>query len=289
MRNKLKTLALVCVLVLVITAGVLAGNKLIGVTEYTLSFDSLPAAFDGFRIVQVSDLHNDTFGADQSMLLEHIEALKPDIIAVTGDMIDRRHTDVSAAMMFVRGAAEIAPVYFVTGNHEQWCDAYDDLKTQMLACGVHILDDDVQVLRKNGEELTLLGLAYPAKSLQEDREDRGLAKMINTLDILTEKTSGFCVLLAHRPELFGIYAEEEYGIELVLSGHAHGGQVRLPGIGAVFAPSQGFFPKYDMGVYTDDNTLLVVSRGLGNSSIPVRLLNPPELMCVTLRCSPAQS
>ena len=91
-------------------------------------------------------------------------------------MIDRRHTDVSAAMMFVRGAAEIAPVYFVTGNHEQWCDAYDDLKTQMLACGVHILDDDVQVLRKNGEELTLLGLAYPAKACRRTGKTAVLPK-----------------------------------------------------------------------------------------------------------------
>lgn len=258
------------------------GNTSIQTTQISINCEKIPASFNGFSIVQVSDLHNAEFGKNQSKLLQTIKNISPDMIAVTGDLIDSSHTDVEKAMDFINGAVKIAPVYYVTGNHEAWTDKYENLKEQMTKSGVIILSDQGITIKRNGSLIWLLGLNDPDFTIKHDMfgED---AAMIDTKlkDMQKQSVNGeYTILLSHRPELFDVYVANN--IDLVLSGHAHGGQIRLPFVGGLVAPNQGFLPKYTAGVYEKKQTKMVVSRGLGNSIAPVRINNRPELVVITL-------
>ncbi len=210
------------------------GNTALMVSTISISSSHIPAAFSGFRIAQVSDLHNAEFGRNNAELLSLLSESRPDIIVITGDLIDANHTDVGIALGFVQESVRIAPTYYVTGNHEAASPQYDTLKAGLEAAGVIVLEDETVYIER----------------------------------------------VSHRPELFETYVDG--GIDLVFSGHAHGGQFRLPFIGGLVAPNQGLFPKYDAGLYTDGSTSMVVSRGIGNSIIPFRFNNRPEIVLVEL-------
>jgi len=254
------------------------GNTSIGITEYGIESGNLPADFDGFKIAQISDLHNAAFGKNQRWLLSAIKKSSPDIIAVTGDLIDSRHTNIQNAMNFINEAVKIAPVYYVTGNHEARTEKYVLLKEQMEGAGVFMLDNKNFSLNKGKSSILIVGLADP--SFLNSGKSSSEAEIDTRLKEITA-SGKYTMLLSHRPEFFDIYAKN--GVNLVLSGHAHGGQIRLPFIGGLFAPNQGFFPKYSKGIYEEDQTKVVVSRGLGNSLFPVRINNCPELVLITLR------
>lgn len=250
------------------------GNVSIQTTRYEISDMQIPSDFDGFVIVHVSDLHNAEFGKHQQKLINAIEKANPDMIAVTGDLIDSRHTNVDAAMEFIERAVEIAPVYYVTGNHEARTEEYSRLQTELLEAGVIILENSIQKIEYKEQFIYLIGLEDPNFAMLSADE------VSQKLDILMKQAKGYTILLSHRPELFDTYCDA--GANLVLSGHAHGGQIRLPIIGGVAAPNQGFFPKYSEGCIENENTKMIVSRGLGNSIIPVRVNNRPELVVITL-------
>ena len=254
-------------LLLGITAWTLWGNTAPETSLYEISSPRIPASFDGFRIAHISDFHNTELGENHSRVMKLLREGSPDIIVITGDLIDSRRTDVETALSFVRLAAELAPVYYVPGNHESRVSEYRDLKQGLLALGVTVLENEKTALVRAGEKLTLLGMMDP---------DFGRPGM----DLAGEK-EGYTLLLSHRPERFGEYVAS--GVDLVFSGHAHGGQARLPFIGGVIAPHQGFFPEYDAGVFSSGNTTMVVSRGLGNSAFPLRFNNRPELVIVELK------
>lgn len=232
---------------------------------------NVPTAFDGYRILQVSDLQNKMFGRMQEPLLRKMQEAAPDMIVITGDLLDRNRTDVDGAIYFVREAKKIAPVYFVSGNHEHQSKEWDTLEERLLQEGVVIMDNGKSIIVRDGEPITLMGLA--------DKSVNPYYKQ--ALHTLMAGEEGLTILLSHRPELLEMYAAE--GVKLVFSGHAHGGQIRLPIIGGVFAPHQGFFPPYTSGTYRKDDTTMVVSRGLGNSTFPVRFCNRPELVLVMLK------
>ncbi len=253
------------------------GNLTISVSNYKILSNKLPRSFNGYKIVQVSDLHNRSFGKNNSYLLSLIEKNQPDIIVLTGDLIDSRRSDVGVAVEFARQAALIAPVYYVNGNHESRLDEYETAKIQLNAVGVTVLENESVALSRGDEQITLLGLTDPGFGDDYFMTDTEIID--ETLGSLPAK-SGYTVMLSHRPHLIEQYAA--YGADLVLSGHAHGGQFRVPFVGGVVAPGQGFFPEYDSGVYKNSETTMVVSRGLGNSIIPVRLNNRPELVVVQL-------
>lgn len=247
------------------------GNATIKVTQIDLSAPGLPAEFSGCRIAHVSDLHNEEFGKDNGRLLKKLAECQPDVIFLTGDMIDSYHTDVDISIAFIRQAVQLAPTYYITGNHEHRVMAeYEKLRTAMLECGVHVLENELTTLERGGAEISLIGLHDPSfTSVQEQ------------LSALAPQAEGFTILLAHHPELVGYYAGA--GMDLVFSGHAHGGQFRLPILGGFIAPGQGLFPEYDAGLYQVQNTQMVVSRGLGNSAFPFRLNNRPEIVLTILR------
>lgn len=272
----------VCLLcaVLLLFAWVLWGNTALMVTEIRISSDRLPASFSGFRIAHISDLHNASFGENNAALLQRLSDIAPDMIAITGDLIDKHRTDVQTALRFAREAVNIAPVYGVTGNHEAWSAQVGDLKAGLLDAGVVVLEDETVQLARGGETILLAGLNDPDFTSKGNRlfevpemDDGRLRNMLG-------EETGFSILLSHRPELFETYAA--CGVDLVLSGHAHGGQFRLPFIGGLIAPNQGFFPRYDAGLFVDGQTHMVVSRGLGNSVIPLRFNNRPEIVLIEL-------
>lgn len=256
------------------------GNTALMVNTVTVTAGRIPAAFSGFRIAQVSDLHNAEFGENNVRLLELLLESRPDIIVITGDLVDSGHTDIDIAVSFAEEADRIAPVYYVTGNHEARLSQYDRLRNGLEAAGVSMLEDRAVELERDGEKITLVGLSDPDFTVRSDIFGEVPAMVSTKLESLADTESSYTILLSHRPELFESYASS--GIDLVLSGHAHGGQFRLPFIGGLVAPNQGLFPKYDAGLYTESSTQMVVSRGIGNSIIPVRFNNRPEIVMVEL-------
>ena len=256
------------------------GNTALMINVITVSGSRIPAAFSGFRIAQVSDLHNAEFGDGNAELLKLLSESKPDIIVITGDFIDASHTDVGIALGFTQESVRIAPTYYATGNHEAACSQYGNLKSGLEEAGVIVLEDEAVSLERNGEIITLFGLDDPDFTVKEDMFGEVPAMVGTKLRNLDSGEGGYTILLSHRPELFETYVN--CGIDLVFAGHAHGGQFRLPFIGGVIAPNQGLFPKYDAGLYTDGGTNMVVSRGIGNSIIPLRFNNRPEIVLVEL-------
>lgn len=247
--------------------------------QITIFDNRIPPAFSGFRIVQISDLHNAEFGEDNAKLLQLISECSPDIIVITGDFVDASHTDFDVVVHCAQKAAAIASVYYVTGNHEAYISQYDTLKERLEAVGVIVLEDEGVLLEREGEQLSLLGLSDPNFSASSDLFGEALTKTAAKIKGM-QIQEAYTVLLSHRPELFETYVS--CGVDLDLSGHAHGGQFRLPFVGGLIAPNQGFFPKYDAGLYQEGNTNMVVSRGIGNSIIPIRFHNRPELVLIIL-------
>ena len=273
----LRRKAVISILILaVVILWLLWGNTALEVNTYKLSSDRIPMEFDGFRIVQISDFHNGEFGEGNSRFLKLVTQAKPDIIVITGDLVDSRRTDVEVSLNLARELTKIAPVYYVSGNHEARIGEYQRLQNGLTDAGVTVLKDQVITLDRNGAYIQLAGIDDPAFRWGDDAEST--ARVL--AEILPEN-SLYTIVLSHRPELFETYVDSE--VDLVFSGHAHGGQFRLPFVGGLFAPKQGFFPEYDAGVYEIDNTAMIVSRGIGNSILPLRFNNRPEIVLAVLR------
>lgn len=246
-------------------------NKHLVVNNFIVQSEKISGSLDGFKIVQISDLHNANFGKDNDKLLTLIKNQNPDIVVITGDFVDSNHVNVNRAVEFAQRVQEISQTYFVTGNHECWLDEkdLDTLLSGLRASGIIVLENECVNINKGDSSFTLIGLDN--RNLSDDT----LAK------ILKDYKGKFTVLLAHEPQYISNYSAEK--VDLVMSGHAHGGQFILPFIGGVVAPDQGFNPQYTEGKYKEKDTTMIVSRGLGNSIIPVRLFNYPEIVCVELK------
>lgn len=284
-KQKYIKLAVTLSIVIVIILFCNFQNKHLETTHYTYAAEQLGADLEGYRIVQISDLHNAKFGKDNQKLVDRIKESEPDMIVLTGDLVDSNHTNVDRAVQFVNEIVKICPVYYVTGNHEYWLEKseYDELMSGLADAGVVILDDQVVEVSRGDAKFRLVGL--------DDRSlsDGTLGTLLNdqagqkeeTADNENSEKKEFTVVIAHEPQYLAKYAG--IGVDLVLSGHAHGGQFRLPFVGGIVAPDQGFLPEYTAGEYYMNGTEMIVSRGLGNSVIPVRLFNYPEIVCVELK------
>ncbi len=265
-------------------------NKHLETTNYTYEAEQLGADLEGYRIVQISDLHNAKFGKNNQKLIDKVRECAPDMIVLTGDLVDSNHTNIDRAIQLVNEIVKICPVYYVTGNHEYWLETseYDELMTGLDSAGVVILDDQVGEISRGDAKFRLVGLDDrnlsdgTLEALLSDQGEQQEVLENKVQDVVQEDPEGkkLTVVLAHEPQYLSRYAST--GVDLVLSGHAHGGQFRLPFVGGIVAPDQGFFPEYTAGEYYMDSTEMIVSRGLGNSVIPVRLFNYPEIVCVEL-------
>lgn len=278
-KNKITViLTAFVVIVSAFTLWVLWGNTAVELNEYTIQSESIPKSFDGYRIVQISDFHNAQIGKDNEKLISLIEKAEPDIIAITGDIVDWRRTDIELTKEFVLQIMKIAPCYYVSGNNESYITEKYDVKNILADMGVTVLEDETQHLEIEGEKILLAGVDDPAFSDNYSSADSVPIMQTKLEELMSDDI--YTVLLSHRPELFGVYCE--YEADLVLSGHAHGGQFRIPFIGGLYAPDQGFFPEYDAGLYTNGKTNMLVSRGIGNSKIPIRFNNRPEVIVIEL-------
>lgn len=232
----------------------------------------------GIRLLHLSDLHGAWFGREQGRILGYAEAIGPDVIVLTGDFIDAWH-DERAAVVLIERLSSIAPVYCVTGNHEELerragtgtyerlLDAVEDMENARFLRGEMVyLTDEISLT--GADDIPFAG---------------GLKAYPGYIGWLSDEAEGeFRILLAHRPEMFDAYAAA--GFDLTLSGHAHGGQVRLPVVGGLLAPGQGILPEYDSGLFENENGCsMYVSRGLGNSVFPLRVFNRPEMTIIEVR------
>lgn len=256
-------------------------NKTLVTTEIEVINEKIPESFHGYRIVHISDLHNTEFGKDNKRLLKKIKDAKPDIIVMTGDMIDMYRPDIDVTLCLAEELVKIASVYFVSGNHDIKTVGRELLFAGFKEIGVTTLRNRSVTLEKDGESITLSGIDDP-KFLDDFLSGTDEENIKNTLESLIENQEDtFKILLTHRPEMFDIYSS--FNIDLVLSGHAHGGQINIPFKGGLIAPGQGWFPEYYEGVYEKENTQMVVNRGLGNSAFPFRINNKPEIIIAELK------
>lgn len=240
-------------------------------TRYTLTLKKLPKEMDGLKIVQISDLHHAKFGKAQQKLIERVKEEKPDMIVITGDLVDRYQYNLDRSLQAVEGFVKIAPVYYVVGNHEVSLNDVPTITALLKEIGVHALANESIPYFKNGAGIDIVGIDDPlnGKSTEEMLDEA-----------LMNKAHPFQLLLAHRPEFYKEYAA--YDIDLTFNGHAHGGQIRIPGVGGLIDHQLNLFPKHIEGVEQHDQMTQVISRGLGNSRVLLRIFNPPEIVVTTL-------
>jgi len=273
------------ILLLVALVGIIIlvdSNTRLVVTEYKLSYKNLPAAYDGFRIVLLADLHGVEHGENNERLVEKVAAAKPDIITIAGDLIDRyqpRHPvedQLKIAKALAMQLVEIAPVYYVTGNHEWDSGKVRELLEMLESAGVSVLQNRSVRLPSTGNgNIVLAGIDDPG----------GPADMIKPAEFIAAVNSSenpdFLIVMVHRN--YNLKQLSGLGVDLVLSAHAHGGMVRLPFTDGLIGPSMELFPTYTSGVYTENNTNMVVTRGLGNHLGWTRFLNNPQVVVVELK------
>lgn len=278
MKNILK--GVICIIIVLICFFYYQNNVIV-FSKRIYTSNKISKDLNGYKIVQIADLHNKKFGTENERLVEKIKALKPDIIVITGDLVDSSHTDIKVAIDFIRNIKEIAPIYYITGNHEGALskNKYEELLKGMMQYGVYLMDGKSMKLDEN---CYLLGIGDA--DIKESKEIKQYASDYSTKESeLASKLSknSLKILLAHEPQMLLEYARAN--VDMVLCGHAHGGQIRIPftNIGFV-APDQGLLPKYTSGEYKKNATTMYVSRGLGNSILPLRIFNQPEIVEIVL-------
>ena len=242
----------------------------------TVPVHDLPVGFMGCRIVHISDLHGHEYGEGSERLLARVREAEPELIFLTGDLIDRE-SHLAMIPALAKGLASIAPTYYVTGNHEWDVGNVPTLKNLLTQCGVTVLSNEYEVLERWGDRMILAGVDDP-NGYADQKTPEELYE-----EISAQVPGETVLLLAHRNDRFDQYAHAGY--DLVFSGHAHGGIVRLPFTDGLLGTNRKFFPTRTSGVYTVGESTLFVSRGLGNNTSPIsgfRLFNRPEVAVVEL-------
>ena len=260
------------------------------VTKYVVENKKVPKEFDGYNIVQISDLHSKLFGENNKKLIQKIKSLNPDIVVVTGDLIDGENNNYNVALDFLKEISKLYRVYYIIGNHEQkslikkYKDEYKDYFNKLHQIDFVNLDNNKVEIVKGDSNINLYGLTVPYscyKYLFDNQETTSI-----DIDFLEEKLGKvdreqFNILLAHTPFYFDEY--EKWGADLTLCGHVHGGIVRLPIVGGLLSPDRKFFPKYDLGEYIKNKSTMIVSKGLGGSKVLIRVNCKPEIVNIKLK------
>ncbi len=263
-------------------------NQNLEITHYDIRSNRIPKAFHGARMVILADLHNNKYGKNNKTLLDKINEINPDYILVAGDMIVSSETDhFEVPYSLLSALAGKYPIYYGLGNHEQRLlpadspghKSYGEYQDNLQKLGVQFLDNRQTVIRKDGEAIALTGLSIGMDYYKKFRQPEFTQAYMQKLVGIPENKC-YNILIAHNPVYFSFY--KEWGADLVLSGHLHGGIIRLPGLGGFISPQYKFMPHYDAGMFQEDEKIMLVSRGLGLHTIKLRIHNRPELMVVTL-------
>ena len=271
MRKRIKALVIVLLLCALGAALVLDSARNVQLTQYTVASAGLPESFAGFKIVQLSDFHGAEFVDD---IVTLVKAEKPDIIALTGDFITDGG-DLPAVRELAQRLTDICDVYFVSGNHDFASGKIDELSDILKACGVKYLRIEYVVLERRGERIVLAGVEDPNSWADLEPPEEFIGRL------RAEFPDNYVVLLGHRNYWMEKYPE--LPVQLILCGHAHGGIVRIPGIGGLLGTDRTLFPDYEAGKYDNGRYTMIVSRGIGNSVALPRLFNRPEIDGIVLK------
>jgi len=272
--TKKRTLLKIFAALLFVCVLLLADSKYrLTVTEYRLEASHLPEQFDGFTIVQLSDLHGAQYGENNRRLAKQVADLSPDLIALTGDYIERPE-DIPVTETLILQLKEIAPVYFTSGNHDWASGAIKELKQAVTDCGGVYLSNESIELERNRETILLVGVEDPNSRADMVHPDRLLEQ------IAAKHPEKYIILLAHRNDFVTKYPA--LPCDVIFTGHGHGGVIRLPVLGGLIGTDRNLLPKYDAGLFQSGRYTMVVSRGLGDAPLIPRFLNNPEIVSVTL-------
>jgi len=256
-------------------------NTLIKVSSYKIKSDKIPKGFNKFKIVHLSDLHSYGFKNYNIQLIKKINNENPNIIIMTGDMVNKYDTNFEKFLNLSEVLSKKYDIYYILGNHEVRLkkDDLDFIIRKLKKFGIRVLSNEkVNIMRKK-DYINIYGMDIPLSYYKIINKPSNVGEIINgVLNQCNEKE--YNILLAHNPLYFEEYAKNN--VDLTLSGHVHGGMIRLPFIGALLSPERKFFPKYSSGVYKVNNKKLIVSRGIGHSRPGVRLFNRPEIVSITL-------
>lgn len=253
-------------------------NDTIQTETFSVVSPDIPEAFSGFRIAVITDLHGRSFGPDNARLIEAVRSSKPDLIALVGDIVDE-HTDLAMLPPLCRGLSGIAPCFYVTGNHEWIRKDLPQVLDTIKDCGVTVLANDYRTLTLGGQQILLAGVHDP-----NGPSDMTTPEAL-TARLRAEYPEDYLVVLNHRNDALDQWAA--LGADLVISGHAHGGVIRIPFVGGLVSTNRTLFPKNTEGLCRQGGTIMAVSRGMGYTGPHVRLFNRPELMVLELQSEDA--
>ena len=262
------------------------------ITKYEIENEKIPKEFDNFKIVQISDLHNKSFGKGNKRLLEKIDSQNPDIVVITGDLVEGDNKDFDVALNLIDELLKKYKVYHIIGNHEQKSlikkhkELYKTYFDKLYKKNIVNLDNEKIRIKKDGKYINIYGLIIPLEYYPYFFKNYENKNMKLEQDFINNKLGEinrdeYNILLAHTPFFFEDY--EKYGVDLVLAGHVHGGIIRLPKVGGLLSPNREFFPKYDFGKYIKNNTTMLLSKGLGGSKVLIRFACKPEIVSITLK------
>ena len=286
-RKKHKATLLVLVIILAFMAGLIyRDNTLLTVSHYTVKSERLPQAFNAFRILQLSDLHSASFGEDNTNLLAEMEAQNPHIVVLTGDMVNTGDEDFDVFLTFANALGRLYDTYYIVGNHEQNLeeDKQQGLLKEITDMGITVLDNEKLELDRNGDKIDLYGMWFNLRYYKDsgNPHTKDISFDADTMEKImgSKNSTRFSLLLTHNPLYFNTYAQ--WGADLTLAGHIHGGMIRIPFVGGLLSPEREFFSKYSEGQYFIDTKSMIVNRGLGNGDFGIRLFNRPEISVITL-------
>lgn len=281
----LKIIIIMFLAMIFVVAGLIyISVNVLKVKRYTVENSKLPKDFDGLKIVHISDVHSKIFGKDNSGVINRVLKINPDIVIMSGDIIDKREKDIEKFISMYKTIYEKYPTYYSIGNHERnlgW-KKYKKYLKRLQSCGVHVIINGSEKLNKNNSHITINALKFrenmQPKVLTSEKEEEFVSYMRKKLKDLN--TQDFNILISHDPENFKMY--KKLGVDLVFSGHVHGGLIRIGKI-CLLSPRRTFFPKYSYGKTTEENTTIITSSGMGKATLPIRLFNRPEIVEITLK------
>ena len=277
---------LILILVFIILLELIISNQFIKTTKYIITDDKVPKAFDRFKIVQLSDLHSKEFGRNNSRLLKVIDKQSPDLVVLTGDMINTLDDNYNVFYKLATDLARDYTVIYIVGNHEQNLpeENLNAIIYYLKNIGIIVLDNDKIVLERSGEKINIYGLWFNLRYYRDLTNDQTKEYYFGQeqIDFILGDAdkNRYSILLTHNPVYFATYSE--WGANLTLAGHMHGGMIRIPFKGRLFSPEKELYPEYVAGLYENSGSKIIVNTGLGNGGLGFRFLNPPEITVITL-------
>jgi len=287
MKVKRKNLLIIVILLVIIAVGrIYFDNNILEVSHYTVASNKIPTSFKGFKILQLSDLHSKSYGNYNDKLIKKVNSEKPDIVVMTGDMVNAKDADFEVFINLAEQIGKRYETYYIVGNHEQNLndDKRKELMDKLNEIGIRVLDNEKVTITRGMDSINLYGLWFNLRYYKDLSNEytkniffgaEQIQSILGSLD-----TDSYNILLTHNPLYADTYSN--WGADLILSGHIHGGMIRIPFAGGLLSPERDLFPEYDAGKYEVNNKVLIVNRGLGNGDFGFRVFNQPEISIITL-------